>query len=140
MLVETTDDPDIDPPFWRAHDVELLRRETDADGQKFRVVRVLSPRRRYWKHKSKYFAASYLNAYIADGAVIGAKFGDHERDAAAQNALATAFAGREIIMLRIDAVVNGGGGVHCVTQGMPTLTTLCAIHCNDCVRRVLPPK
>jgi len=121
VLMETTDDPDIEPPFWRWHDIELLRSETDADGQKVKVVRVLSPRRRYWKHKSEYFAASYLNTYVADGAVIGAKFGDAERDDAARSSLAKAFPGREIVMLRIDAVANGGGGVHCVTVGMPVL-------------------
>ena len=71
------------------------------------------------KYKSNYFAACYLNAYIANGAVIGARFGDAERDEAACKALARAFPRREIIMLRIDAIANAGGGVHCLTQGMP---------------------
>ena len=111
--------PDIQPPFWREHDIDLLEGARNADGRKLKIVRVLSPRRRYWKHKPESFAACYLNAYVANGAVIGAKFGDIERDEAARKALANAFPGREIIMLRIDAIANGGGGVHCVTQGMP---------------------
>lgn len=119
VLVETTDDPDLDPPDWRGHDIELLRSACDADGRKSKIVPVLSPRRRYWKRKSQTFAASYLNAYIANGAVIGAKFGDDERDEATRKALARAFPGREITLLRIDAIANGGGGVHCVTQQMP---------------------
>jgi len=53
--------------------------------------------------------------------VIGAKFGDAERDEAARKALAIAFPGRKIIMLRIDAIASGGGGVHCLTQPMPDL-------------------
>jgi len=57
---------------------------------------------------------------IANGAVIGARFGDAERDEAARNALAEAFPGCEIVMLQIDAIAAGGGGVHCLTQRMPT--------------------
>jgi agmatine deiminase len=119
VLVETTDDTDCEPPLWREHDVALLEAARDPDGRKFKVVRVKSARRRYWKYKSETFAASYLNAYVANGAVIGAKFGDAERDEVARKALARAFPGRETVMLRIDAIANAGGGVHCVTQGMP---------------------
>lgn len=120
-LVEATEDRDIQPPFWREHDIDLLEGASNADGHKLKIVRVLSPRRRYWKRKPESFAACYLNAYVANGAVIGAKFGDIERDEAARKALANAFPGREIMMLRIDAIANGGGGVHCVTQGMPDM-------------------
>lgn len=118
VLVETTDDPDLDPPFWRAHDIELLRSARDAEGRRMRIVPVLSARRCFWKGSPESFAASYLNAYVANGAVVGAKFGDVERDDAARKVLAKAFPEREIILLRIDAIANGGGGVHCVTQGM----------------------
>lgn len=120
VLVETIDDKDSDPPFWREHDVALLEDVCGATGQKSKVVRVAAPRKRHWRGDSANFAPCYLNAYVANGAVIGAQFGDEERDAAARKALAKAFPGREAIMLRTDALANAGGGVHCVTQGMPT--------------------
>ena len=62
---------------------------------------------------------STANAYVANGAVIAARFGDPERDEAARQALAKAFSRREIVMLRIDNIANGGGGVHCLTQPVP---------------------
>ncbi len=121
VLVETIDDQDTEPPLWRDHDITLLENVRDADGHKFKLVRVKAPRRRYLKYKFDSFAPCYLNAYVANGAVIGARFGDAERDEAAGNVLAKTFPGRETVMLRIDAIANGGGGVHCVTQGMPAV-------------------
>jgi agmatine/peptidylarginine deiminase len=35
--------------------------------------------------------------------------------------LAQAFPRREIIMLRIDHIADGGGGVHCLTQPIPAI-------------------
>ena len=121
VLVEAIDDGDIEPPLWRERDTQLLENSRDAEGGKFKVVRVLAPRRRYWKGDPETFARCYLNAYVANGAVIGARFGDAERDEAARKALATAFPGREIVILKIDHIANGGGGVHCLTQPMPTM-------------------
>ncbi len=118
MLVEVTQDDDIAPSFWRAHDVELLRSARNAQGKRMRVVPVLSARGRYWSGDPETFAASYLNAYVANGAVITARFGDAERDEAARKILAKAFRNREIVMIDIDAIACAGGGVHCVTQGM----------------------
>jgi agmatine deiminase len=109
VLVEEIDDKDVEPPLWREHDIALLENARDADGRRFKIVRVGAPRPSR-KGKSKYFAPCYLNAYIANGAVIGTKFGDAERDEAARMTLAKAFPGREIVMLRIDAIANGGGG------------------------------
>jgi agmatine deiminase len=124
VLVEVIDDEENEPPLWRTHDIALLESACDVDGRKFRTVRVRAPRRRSWKYKSGSFAPCYLNAYVANGAVITARFGDPERDEAARNALAKAFPGREIIMLQIDAIANGGGGIHCVTQQLPAAATI----------------
>lgn len=121
VLVEACDDKETEPPLWRERDIALLENARKADGRKFKVVRVRAPRRPYWKGNPDTFAPCYLNAYVANGAVIGASFGDPNRDAAARMALAMAFRGREIIMLRIDHIANGGGGVHCLTQSMPTV-------------------
>ncbi|WP_256464938.1 agmatine deiminase family protein [Bradyrhizobium sp. CW4] len=124
VLVEAVDDPDGEPPFWREHDIHLLKNARAVHRRKLRVERVLAPRRQYLKGDPASFAANYLNAYIANGAVIGSLFGDSERDELAAKALANAFPGREIILLRIDAIVAGGGGVHCLTQPMPCVGSM----------------
>ena len=121
VLVEAIEDKDTEPPMWREHDIALLENAWDADGRKFKTMRVLAPRQRYWKGNPEGFAACYLNAYVANGAVIGTCFGDFERDEAARKVLAKAFPGREIAMLRIDFIADGGGGVHCLTQPMYTI-------------------
>jgi agmatine deiminase len=110
--------------MWREHDIELLKTATNADGRTFKVMRVPAARRRYWTSDADTFAPCYLNAYVANGAVIGAKFGDPQRDATARKALEKAFPGREIIMLRIDHIADGGGGIHCLTQPMPSFNGL----------------
>jgi agmatine deiminase len=120
VLVDAIDD-DTEPPLWREHDVALLEDARDANGCKFKVLRMLAPRQRFCNGDPEAFAGCYANAYVADRAVIAARFGDPERDEMARRVLAKAFRGREIVMLRIDAIANGGGGVHCVTQPMPEL-------------------
>jgi agmatine deiminase len=119
VLVEAIEDEDMEPPLWREHDIALLEGAGNADGREFKVVRIKAARRRYWKDDHESFAACYLNAYVANGAVIGTCFGDDERDDAARRELVKAFPGRKIVMVRIHAIANGGGGVHCLTQPMP---------------------
>ncbi|MHC2519010.1 agmatine deiminase family protein [Bradyrhizobium diazoefficiens] len=120
VLVEAIDDPDGEPPFWREHDIRLLGQTKNTRGRYLKVTRVAAPRKRFVNGDSNTFAATYLNVYIANGAVIGPLFGDTDRDELACKALAKAFPGREVILLRIDAIAAGGGGVHCITQSMPS--------------------
>jgi agmatine deiminase len=118
-LVEVVEDEQCRPPQWRDHDIAILERAQDAAGHQIKVGRVRAPRKRYWRFRGPYWAPCYLNAYVTNGAVITAAFGDVERDEAAKDALAQAFPRREIVMMRIDHIANGGGGIHCLTQPMP---------------------
>lgn len=119
VLVDACDAKQVAAPMWRAHDIALLENTEGADGRRLEVKSVRAPRPRYWNGDPESFAASYLNAYVANGAVVSARFGDPERDRAAHRALAQAFPARDVIMLRIDHIADGGGGVHCLTQPMP---------------------
>lgn len=121
ILVESGDDCPSGVPLSREHDIKILKRARDADGRGLSLVRLAPPRKQYWNGDPDMFAAAYLNVYIANGALIGPRFGDAERDELARVALAKAFPGREIILLRIDAIANGGGGVRCLTQPMPAI-------------------
>lgn len=63
-------------------------------------------------------AASYVNFYIANGAIIAPAFGV-ETDAAARAVLARLFPEREIVMIPAREILLGGGNIHCITQQQP---------------------
>jgi agmatine deiminase len=120
-LVEVIYDDDTEAPMWRDHDIEILNAADVDSVQRSKIVKIAAPRFRYWKKRSESFAPAYLNAYVANGAVVGARFGDTERDDAARAALEKAFPGRAIVLLEIDHLAEGGGGIRCLTQPMPEI-------------------
>lgn len=63
--------------------------------------------------------ASYMNFYIGNAAVIVPIYG-RPNDQAALDAVRAFFPGREIIGLRSDAILSGGGSFHCCSQQMPS--------------------
>lgn len=103
-------------------DVEKLRVTTDSRDRKFNIVGVLPPRKKHWRFSGNMFAPKYLNAHVANGAVVTGKFGHPERDMAAEETLQKAFPERDIRMLSIDHIAAGGGGVRCLTQPMPQMS------------------
>jgi agmatine deiminase len=119
LLVETIEDDEQEPSWLWGDDIALLENSLDAAGRTLRVARMRAPRKGHLKCHGRCWAPCYLNVYVANGAVIAACFGDPQRDEAARNALAQAFPKCEIVMLRIDHIANGGGGIHCLTQPMP---------------------
>jgi agmatine deiminase len=116
ILVEIIDDPEMQMPLWRHRDIDTLRRFGSA--QRMEILLIRAPRKRYWAFCGPLWAPCYLNAYIANGAIIGARFGDPERDAEAQTAFENVFPGRAVKLLPIDHLCDGGGGVRCLTQPM----------------------
>jgi agmatine deiminase len=62
--------------------------------------------------------SSYINSYLANGAVIVSGYG-YDRDQAAVETWKRLFPDREIVQVRIDHIALGGGGVHCITQQQP---------------------
>jgi len=85
VLVEACDDKAVDPPMYRSHDISILTNEMNAAGRELKVKRIHMPRQQYWGGDCETFAPCYLNVYLANGAVIGARFGDPRHDEAAQN-------------------------------------------------------
>jgi agmatine deiminase len=63
-------------------------------------------------------AASYLNFYICNGAVIVPVAGA-ETDQEALSVIATAYPGREVVPVPGLVLAYGGGGPHCITQQVP---------------------
>jgi agmatine deiminase len=125
LLVEEID-PEAGYGVGRSKDIDVLRNAADCRGRLITIGLVLPPRRRFWRFSGRSFAPSYLNAYLANGAVITGKFGDSERDEAARLVLQDSFPDRDIRMLAIDHIASGGGGIHCLTQPMPRIRSLSA--------------
>ena len=63
-------------------------------------------------------AASYVNFYIANDAVIVPQF-DDINDSAAVNILSEAFPDRKIVPVYARDIIVGGGNIHCITQQIP---------------------
>ncbi|MEU7646182.1 agmatine deiminase family protein [Streptomyces huasconensis] len=65
------------------------------------------------------FLASYVNYYVANGAVIMPCFGDKKADGAAAAIVRDLYPGREVTQVPVNALGEGGGGIHCATQQLP---------------------
>lgn len=114
VLVQTTDP--VDNALARSADVGVIRSALHQIGGS--VVLVSPPRNQ--KRRGPLFAASYLNLYTPNGAVIMPAFGDEVRDQEAGQAILAAFPEREMNFLRIDTLARGGGGIRCLVQPVPS--------------------
>lgn len=113
------EDPDsYDHAVTRRH-LEILRQATDARGQRLRVEVLKGPETVRSAFETDEFAAGYINFYVCNGAVIAPQFGDARADANARALLRELFPSREVVLLEIDAIAAGGGGIHCTTQQQP---------------------
>lgn len=91
----------------------------DRDGEPYDLVPLTQPA--HPRSRGSEFLASYLNFYVANGAVIVASFGDPDADGLAQDALAVLYPGRAVTAVDIDPVAAGGGGIHCATRQQPAM-------------------
>ncbi|MCC5807960.1 MAG: agmatine deiminase family protein [Opitutales bacterium] len=96
---------------------ESLRAATDAAGRPLEVVTVPSPGF-VPDAEGKPAPASHMNFYIANTRVLVPLYGT-SYDEAALDALSPHFPGREIIGLRANHILVGGGSFHCVTREQP---------------------
>ena len=100
--------------------IARLRAATDAQGRALEVIEIEQPRARYMPDGRR-IAASYINFYLANGAVIMPVFEDPQ-DARAFEIVGKAFPGREVVQVPAVDIVYGGGGIHCITQQQPAGT------------------
>ncbi|BCW89026.1 Agmatine deiminase [Alphaproteobacteria bacterium SO-S41] len=95
-----------------------LHDATNADGKKPDVVELPLPYEIKTRHDGSRLEMSYVNYYLANGAVIMPAF-DDKADEVAKRILADVFPDREIVQLDAMAIIEGGGGIHCITQQQP---------------------
>jgi agmatine deiminase len=93
-----------------------LRAARDAQGRALEIIELPLPARR--DTAAGRLVSTYLNFYIANGAIIAPSFDDPMDDEAAA-ILARAFPERRILQVPASDIVEGGGGIHCITQQQP---------------------
>ena len=109
LLLEAPQDPRSAEYASSQENLARLRSARDAAGRPF-VVSLLDP--------GADPDASYVNGYVANGAVI-VPVGGREQDKAALEVIAALYPGREVVGVTGDVLAEGGGGVHCITQQIP---------------------
>ena len=99
--------------------IAYLESCTDAKGRPIEVVRMPQPS--LWLEGKRRISCSYVNYYLANGAVFVPMF-DDPVDEEALEIFKACYPDRVIVdMPEAAAVFYGGGGVHCVTQQQPAV-------------------
>ena len=110
-----------DPNFAIAADaLARLKAARDCDGGSFEIGILPMPAPRHDVAGAR-LILSYVNFYIANGAVIVPAF-DDPADEPARAMIGACFPGRQVVQLPALDIVAGGGGIHCITQQMPALS------------------
>jgi agmatine deiminase len=134
VLLSWCDDP-ADPHYQVSRDAQArLQGARDAQGRPITVEHIPMPTPMFISAEEaagvdqgdngmnraagERLAASYVNFFIANGAVIAPCF-DVATDAAARAVLTRLFPEREIVMVPAREILLGGGNIHCITQQQP---------------------
>ena len=135
VVLAWTED-ETDPQYaLSAEDLAVLERETDAKGRRFTVHKMRIPKEPVcitekdlagyvfedgedMREAGERLAASYVNFYIGNQAVLVPQFGD-EHDTLAVELLQKLFPEREIVPVFAREIIIGGGNIHCNTQQIP---------------------
>lgn len=117
VVIEDGDEPDDPWGAIKRDNIRALQGQTDAQGRPIKMH--LIPEALAAIGSGDKFCRSYVNGYIANGGFIMPQY-DIPADGLAHEVFQDAFPDREIVKLRINALATGGGGIHCVTQQVPT--------------------
>ena len=98
--------------------IRRLRDARDAQGRAIEVIEIEQPRVVRFGWSEHLLPASYVNFYLPNGAVVMPGF-DDRNDEKARAVLADCFPGRDILQIDALDIVQGGGGIHCITQQEP---------------------
>ena len=135
LVLAWTDDQN-DPQYaMSVADLELLEQETDAKGRHFTIHKLPIPALHQVvteedlpgyiyeegeeeRYAGERLAASYVNFYIANKAVLVPQFQD-KNDQVALDILSKCFPDRKVVGIPARDILLGGGNIHCITQQIP---------------------
>lgn len=118
VLALSEDDPTDSNYAVLEENIDCLSDETDAKGRPLKILRIPQPRRR--EFQGRRLAQSYVNFYLANGAVIMPVF-EAPQDDRAYRVLREAFPKRRVLQVEAGDILTGGGGIHCITQQQPAV-------------------
>ncbi len=95
-----------------------LNNARDAEGRKLEIVEVEQPRTPREDWQARRLQSSYINFYLPNGGVVMPSF-DDPNDEPARTIIADCFPGRDLLQVEALDIVQGGGGIHCITQQEP---------------------
>lgn len=98
--------------------MRTLTNSRDARGRALEIVPLPQPRQRRLSWSGQLLQASYVNFYLANDAVIMPAFDDLHDDTA-RDLVGSLFPGRAVLPINALDLVQGGGGIHCMTQQEP---------------------
>lgn len=133
-LAWTENPADPQYPLSRACEA-YLQGQRDARGRSLEIVRIPIPDQPVYptlaecaaldlwdgtptRTPEERLAASYVNFYVSNGAVLVPQFGDVQ-DETACRILEQEFPERKIIPIAAREILLGGGNIHCITQQIP---------------------
>jgi agmatine deiminase len=120
VLMEINPDPD-DPHYPICQqNLAAMQRQLDARGRALEIE--IIEEGSYHPDTWNGGCSSYVNSYLANGAVIVPGYG-YERDAAAVETYQRLYPERTVVQVHIGHIALGGGGVHCITQQQPIAKT-----------------
>lgn len=133
VLAWTEDKQDVQYEMSKAC-FEVLSNAKDAKGRSFKIHKLILPKPilitteecagldscdgEEVRTPGERLAASYVNFYIANEAIVMPGFGD-PADAEAKKMLEQLFPDKKIIQIYARDILIGGGNIHCITQQVP---------------------
>jgi agmatine deiminase len=123
LLIEVVADPQ-DPRYpIMAENRKALESAIDARGRRFDLLPIAEAPRSAVPDGEDGYCRSYVNFYIANGAVICPAYGIAE-DASVFETLRRAYSDRAVVPIPLKDLFRGGGGIHCITQQEPAGSTV----------------
>jgi agmatine deiminase len=107
--------PDYEPAL---EAIRRLGESRDAHGRRFEIVELVQPLKSRSDSRGRLLQSSYVNFYIPNGGLVMPGF-DDPHDERARDTLAACFPERDILQIDALDIVEGGGGIHCITQQEP---------------------
>lgn len=96
--------------------LEAMHGETDAAGRPLEITVI--PDAEMAESDREKFCRSYVNSYIVNGGVVMPSYGIAE-DGLVRETWQALFPDRDVVMVEIADIAEGGGGIHCITQKEP---------------------